>query len=179
MNNIELFNYSLSNQDALVDELYSTYVEKIVIMPKKGEYNDLTTSNQKVINYITTIQTLVSIGKSYDDADVINIIDLIIEEISKVDMNLTPFCQYFMVHNITNSIFTKLDKKNKEDILKFVISKYIKDRHNIYLSHGYTDTAIQVMSDNYCHKRKSVYGAYKIKEEAKSLGIPYFFEAPE
>ena len=50
----------------------------------------------------------------------------------------------------------------------------MKDRHALYQSHGFTDTLLQVMSDNYSHKRNGSTGREKAETQVAKRGIPKF-----
>ena len=109
---------------------------------------------------------------SIDNIEIEKILRLIIKELNTKGMNYSPFCQYFNVHNMNYSIFVKLPLDKQLEVLKFIIVFYINDRHFMYLSHGYSNIVLQVMSDNYSHKRKGSYGANKIADLLKIIGIP-------
>ena len=82
-------------------------------------------------------------------------------------MNLSAFSQYFMVHNLTYSIFSKLNYEEKYELLFYVLEAYIVKRHEMYKSHGYSNIVLQVLSDNYSHKRKGTVGQKKIENQIK------------
>ena len=83
----------------------------------------------------------------------------------------SAFCQYFNVHNMNYSIFQNLNLDDKIKVIKFIVAYYINDRHQMYKSHGYSNVVLQVMCDNYSHKRKGSYGANKIADILKINGI--------
>ncbi len=161
---IYYFNESVAHQEPTIDLAYSKIVSRRVIPEKKGIQNDLISSNAKVIRYISSIETLSKdLHDNFDGQKINEIISLIIKELHTEGMNLTAFCQYLNVHNVNYSLLSKLPEKEQAEILKIVVKQYIEERHDMYLSHGYSDIVMQVMSDNYSHKRKGSYGAEKIK----------------
>lgn len=173
MNNLDFFNASTKYKEKLIDPNYHIIVDRNVIPKSSKDFNNLTLSNNKVIKYITSIDTLLNdLNKNIDDIEVENLLKLIIQELNTKGMNYSAFCQYFNVHNINYSIFSKLSQEEKIDILKFIIKPYINTRHTTYLSHGYSNIVLQVMSDNYSHKRKGTYGTNKIVDILKLHHIP-------
>lgn len=156
----------------LIDPNYHLIVDKNVIPKSKNEHNDLTNSNELVIRYLSTIEThLKDLNHNIDDPNIVSILKLILKELYTKGMNLSPFCQYFNIHNITYSIFMSLNEEKQISVLKYMVYNYINSRHEIYLSHGYSNIVLQVMSDNYSHKRKGNYGANKIADILKIIGI--------
>lgn len=175
LNNLKYFELATKNKESLIDADYHLIVDRQVIPNSKSEINDLVCSNKKVIEYITTLKTnIYGLNKNIDDIDNTNIIKLIIKEIYTKGMNYSAFCQYFNVHNMNYSIFTDKNKLNEEEqieFIKFIIKPYIETRHNLYLEHGYSNIVLQVMSDNYSHKRKGTYGTNKIADILSILKI--------
>lgn len=178
MNNLDYFNLSLNNKEELIDPYYHLVVNRTVIPFTKEKNNKLTISNQNVIRYISSVQTMIQIGKSMDSPEVEEILNLIIDELNTPGMNLSAFSQYFNVHNMNYSVFQSLKYSEKITVLKFVIKEYIKNRHELYVNHGYSNIVLQVMSDNYSHKRKGTYGTNKIISILKLLDICHINEMP-
>lgn len=173
MNNLDYFEIATQHKEGLIDPNYHLIVDRNVIPMTIEEENALTKSNSKVIKYISCIETMINeLNKSIDDEEVENLLNHIIDELSTKGMNYSAFCQYFNVHNMNYSIFEGLPLDKKMEVLKFVVIPYIKDRHEMYLSHGYSNIVLQVMSDNYSHKRKGSYGSNKIADLLKLIGIP-------
>lgn len=167
------FNESVSHAEPLIDLSYAAIVSRNVIPLSKDSQNDLTKSNAKVIRYISSIETLIKeFHKDFNDEQVIKLIRLIQEELKTEGMNLTAFCQYFNIHNVNYSVLSKFSEKEQTEIIKIITEHYIKERHGMYLSHGYSDIVMQVMSDNYSHKRKGSFGAEKIRKLLLEKNIP-------
>lgn len=159
MNNLDYFKVAPENREKLIDTSYSLLVDRYVIPKSASEHNELTDSNDKVIRYISSIETQINeLRKDVNDEDVVQIFKLIIKEMETKGMNYSAFCQYFNVHNINYSVFSSLDITQKLEVLQDIIIPYIENRHHMYLSHGYSNIVLQVMSDNYSHKRKGSYG---------------------
>jgi hypothetical protein len=163
MDNQDYFKLLSTNTEDLIDPLYYKKVNRKVITDTKEYTNSLINANNALIRYISTYQTLVyELGKSTDDAEILSLIDKMIDVLKVNGMNYSPFSQYLNVHNINYSIFSKLDYNKKVSVIKFILDHYIKQRHNMYLSHGYSNIVLQCLSDSYSHKRKGNYGTDKI-----------------
>lgn len=174
MDNQDYFKYLSSNPEGIVDPLYYKAVDRKVITDTKYEKNLLIEANEKLIRFISSYQTMIfDLKKPINVPDVNNLIELMINTLSISGMNFSPFCQYFNVHNMNYSIFIKLEKEKKVEFLNYILKHYIHNRHNIYLSHGYSNIVLQCFSDNYSHKRKGKYGTNKILDVMKINDIPY------
>jgi len=172
MNNLDYFETSTVHKEGLIDPDYHLAVDRRVIPLTKNENNELTTSNLNVIRYISSIQTMIEdLNLSLNDSKVEKTLSLIIGELNTQGMNYSAFCQYFNVHNMNYSVFQELKYSEKMEVLKFIVKPYIDSRHKMYESHGYSNIVLQVMSDNYSHKRKGTYGTNKISFLLESLGI--------
>lgn len=170
--NLNYFKIATEHKEKMIDENYHKIVDRRVIPLTIDEQNLLTESNNKVIRFIDTIQTMIYDMKySIDDDEIVKIILLIIEELNTKGMNYSAFCQYFNVHNMNYSIFQTLKLDEKVEVIKFIIIYYISNRHQMYKSQGYSNIVLQVMSDNYSHKRKGTYGANKIADILKLNGL--------
>lgn len=173
LSNLDYFKLGTEHKEGLMDPNYHNIVDRTVIPPTIEEKNQLTISNDKVIRYISSIETMMNeLNKPVDDPQIINIFKLIIEELKTQGMNYSAFCQYFNVHNMNYALFSSLSEHDKIEVLKFIIGPYINSRHEMYLSHGYSNIVLQVMSDNYSHKRKGSYGTNKIADILRVLEIP-------
>ena len=171
-NNLDYFNIATEHKEKMLDENYHKIVDNRVIPLTLEEENLLTKSNNNVIRFIDTIQTMIyDMNYSIDDEEIKKIILLIIEELKTKGMNYSAFCQYFNVHNMNYSIFQSLKLHEKIEVIKFIIEYYISNRHQMYKSQGYSNIVLQVMSDNYSHKRKGTYGANKIADTLRANGL--------
>ena len=171
MNNYDYYTYSGNNPEEIFDPFYK---KGVVVIPKdSSQTNTLTINHQKLINNITTFKTL--IDKNYTSANkvIIDVVDDIIHILTTTNnINYSPFAQFFMVYNSTYSHFMNL--KNRNERFAFVyemLLKYCEERHDMYLSHGYSDVVLQVMCDNYSHKRNSKTSISKILEILKPYNL--------
>ncbi len=159
--NIDYFNYSKQNPEEIIDPFYA---KNLVIIPAtKDIENDLTKNNEKMINLITAFSILDDYKKDKNDDTVIKIINDIICILDNTpNINYSAFTQFFMVYNSTFSIYSSLKRDQKIEFIYEMLKKYCKERHNMYLSHGYSNMSLQVMCDNYSHKRNSKSGIEKV-----------------
>ncbi|MBN1824357.1 MAG: hypothetical protein JW803_08565 [Endomicrobiales bacterium] len=166
MNNVQLFEYSLKNSELLLDENKN---EDMVLTDTPTKKNELMRNNEKLIDLITSYETL---SKELNEKQK----DRILEQIENImfttsKMNYSAVSQYFMVWNQSHSFLSNLDKKDRIKIMKKLVDKYVKDRHELYKKHGYSDIILQVIADNYSHKRKGVVGVKKIEQMLIKSGI--------
>lgn len=170
--NLDYFSIATKHKEKMLDKNYHKIVDNRVIPLTIKEENLLTKSNNNVIRFIDTIHTMIHDMKyTINHDEIIKIILLIIKELNTKGMNYSAFCQYFNVHNINYSIFQTLKLEEKIEVIKFIITYYISSRHQMYKSHGYSNIVLQVMSDNYSHKRKGTYGSNKIADTLKLNGL--------
>lgn len=155
MNNKDYFNYSKSHPESLFDP---NYEKGLLVIPETiNQSNSLTIANGRMIDLITAFQVLRSHNVDKNDDEIIKII----EEMETIldteeNINFTSFCQFFMVYDQTYSVYADLPEEQKREFIYIMLDKYCEDRHDIYKSHGYSNIVLQVMSDNYSHKRNGV-----------------------
>ncbi len=179
LSNLSYFTYAQQHQEALLDPQYHLAVERTVIQPATAGSSRLLQAYNAVINHISAIDTQICAhGSDYTSPAVIDHITAIIAELAVPGMNYCPLCQYFNIHNMNYSLFFKKSLNEQIAILQFILRFYIPDRHRLYLSYGYSPIVLQVMSDNYSHKRKAGYGANKIAIQLEALGIHNLVNLP-
>lgn len=174
---MELFNLMPNNKEPIFDAYYSNLLDETVITPSKDETNELMMRNERLINLIDTFNYMV-IEKNMSASDdvVEGLLKDIMECLNYKNMNYSPFAQYFLVHNISYGIYLKLSESRKKSFLFFMLRKYIQERHFIYKSHGYSNIVLQVLSDNYSHKRKGSIGVRKVEKQLRERNILHFEE---
>jgi len=170
LSNIDYFEFLVSNPEKIIDKWYSGKKEEIVLTKTKNEKSMLIEANEKLIEYIGVFNYFVN-GKGYDkeNLQVIQLLDEMVSLLKTKGINYSAFSQYFMVQNISHSLFTKLSYEEKIDILYFVLIEYLKNRHEMYSNHGYSNIILQVLSDNYSHKRKGSSGIEKIVNQLMEI----------
>lgn len=166
LDNKRYFNYSKEHPESLFDPYYAK--DKIVIPLRAEKKNELTINNEKLIDLITAFEVAISMGKVKDSdniREIIEAIELILDKTENI--NYSPFCQFFMVYNASYAAYRDLSKDDKYDFLFEMLILYCKERHGIYKSHGYTNSILQVVCDNYSHKRNSKTSIIKFEDLLK------------
>lgn len=161
--NIEFYHYSQEHPEEIFDPFYENKL--IIIPPTKTEKNILTENNEKLIKLITAFSVLDEYKKDENDETVVSILDDIIRILDNTKwINYSAFTQYFMVVNSNFSQYKNEFKTidQKREFIYEMLKRYCKERHEMYLSHGYSDAILQVMCDNYSHKRNSKKGINKV-----------------
>lgn len=147
MNNLDFFNISLLNTKINYD--FSSPAGKVVIPKTKEETNDLIEANHNLIDLITTYKTLQKC--SPNSGELTAIVNEIIKLLDSTKyINYTSFCVYFQVLRYSyNTYFhaKNLSPVEKFNLIKTTVELYIKNRHSLYLEHGYSDQVLQVMCD--------------------------------
>lgn len=177
MNNLELFNLMPKNKEPIFDEYYSNLLDETVITLSKDETNELMMRNERLISLIDAYNYLVfEKNKNISDEVVKDLIEDVIACLNYKNMNYSPFVQYFMVHNVSFGIYSRLSHSVKMTFLNFMLGKYIQERHFVYKSHGYSNIVLQVLSDNYSHKRKGSIGVRKVEKQLRERNVLHLKE---
>ena len=170
MTNIELFKYSGEHPEPIFDPYYSH--NKLVIPPTIDQTNELVEKNARLIDLISVFSYFREQGKDKNHPEMRNLIDEVIMILKETDgINLSPFTQFFMVYNSSHSSFVGYAHEEQREFLYEMLQLYGKERHKMYLSHGYTNSILQVVCDNYSHKRKSKAAIVKISEILERVGF--------
>lgn len=174
MNNLDYFNYCKENPEKILDPYYKKGV--LVIPENATEQNSLTEKNARLIELITTFKTFLSFGKGRNDEGIVKIIQEVIyildcKKTEGININYSAFCQFFMVYNSSFSVFENMRQEDKENFIYEMLCNYVRERHSIYLSHGYSNAILQVMSDNYSHKRNSKTRIEKVESLFSSYNV--------
>lgn len=167
MDNKKYFIYSQENDDSTIDFTKQRGVLVVSENEKEAE-TELMAANHSLIELITAYKTITEL-ENYSENDAIAIIDKIIRIIETVKLiNYSSFCVYFQVigysYNAYMSEKSKLSLDEKRDLFKELVNLYIKNRHNIYLFHGYSDQVLQVGSDTSSSRRKGKTGIEMIED---------------
>lgn len=171
MDNIELFELSRANSSLNFD--FSNPKGVMVIPKSKDQENELTKANHKIIDYITTYKVI----KDKPEAEELkkNIIKEIIRIIETTDhINYSSFCIYFQVLKYSYSAFmwtNTLTDEDKYELIKNTVELYIENRHDVYMSHGYSDQVLQVQSDAASSRRNGVTGTNSLSTIMESKGF--------
>jgi len=170
MTNLELLDYSIKHPNPLIDPYYNK--GELVITPTKNTRNTLMKSNARLIELITVFNYLAKEGKDDNSPEVTKIVNQVIEILDCIEgINYSAFSQFFMVYNSTYSSYRAFSLERKKQFIFQMLQLYCKERHGMYLNHGYTDSILQVMSDNYSHKRNSKTSIVKIMDVLEKRSI--------
>lgn len=171
MNNLDFFNISILNSKINYD--FSDPVGVIVIPKTATETNDLVEANHKLIKLITAYEELKKINPNSTDLNKIIEETIHLLETTKY-INYSAFCVYFQVLRYSYNTYSKaceLSNEEKIDLIKSTIELFIKNRHDIYLSHGYSDIVLQVMCDASSSRRNGNTGTKKLSEIMQLFAI--------
>lgn len=170
MTNVELFLYSGENLEPIVDPYYNR--EKVVIPESASDTNVLVEKNARLIELITVFGYFRKQGKDRSCADVQKVVAEICEIlVGTPGINLAPLSQFFMVYNSSYDSFRRYSEDERVDFLYEMLSLYVEKRHEMYLSHGYSNSILQVVCDNYSHKRNSKTTIVKVCDILSSYGF--------
>lgn len=164
--NIDYFKYSLNNSDTIIDFSNPSGVE-VISQTKELRPKELQIANHKLIDLITAYKVL-NLQNSPDNKSIKQIVLDIIEILDNVNLiNYSAFCAYFQVLKYSYSTYKSEQKDMKVDdkieLLKKILNMYLNNRHNMYLSYGYSDQVLQVMSDIASARRNGKTGIEKIE----------------
>ena len=175
MDNIGLFEYSLKNQEqAIIDDKK----KELIVLPKNAKKKSkFIEKNERLINLLTAYQTMEGRLTKEQNKEVIDEIDSILFKVEH--MNYSALSQYLMVWGMPWSSLSKFEDEKRKTLLQDLIVKYIKDRHRMYVSHGYSNIVLQVVSDNYAHKRGASTGTDKIISFVGGIEIEKYSEGDD
>ncbi len=178
MKNLDYFEYSLKNDDTIID--FSNPKGNLIISTIKGKDETLIQqANKKLLDLITTYKTLKHVCSKSDTTEqiILEIIKLI-EETRLI--NYSAFCIYFQVLKYSYSAYKEQQDSMTEDekikLFSHIIDCYIENRHYIYSAYGYTDASLQIMSDVASSRRNGKTGIEKIENIIIPLGFKKAFK---
>lgn len=167
MGNKDYFEYSLTNEDEIID--LSKADGNIVITKNEKELETkLMKNNNRLIELITSYKALCYDSKNCDENLENKIIDEIIRIIETADLiNYSAFCVYLQVLGYSYNAYISEKKayseNDKRNLFKNFLELYIKNRHSMYLMHGYSNIVLQVGSDAASSRRKGKTGIEKVE----------------
>ena len=173
MTNIELFQYSGQHKEQLLDPYYISNTIP-VIPPTRSETNELVEKNTRLIKLISVFAYFMEKGKRKNHPEVVKLINEVIDILmNTANINLSPFSSFFMVYDSSYAAFRNYETNDKYNFIYKILQNYCKKRHVMYLSHRYTNSMLQVVDDNYSHKRKSKAGIRKVCAMLHKLGFAH------
>ncbi len=173
LNNIKLFEECILKKSSYIDPINRKIFGQNVIPMKKNEHNDILFANTKLIEYLTEYNNLNISGDTSQNSKLISLIKKCLQT---PGMNLSPFSQYLMVHDLTHDIYIN---NLTEDEQKYIIDCYLEDRHQMYLNHDYSEIIFQVITDSHSHKRKSKFGIEKIRTIMEKRNFEHYNNAKD
>lgn len=168
--NLHYFNYSKEHPEPLFDPYYAKNM--VIIPPRAEEKNELTMQNERLIDLITAFQVAISMGKNDGDAPINEIVAEVRQILDKTkNINFSAFCQFFMVQNSSYSTYQSIPDGDKNSFIYEMLIRYCNERHDMYKSHGYSNTILQVVCDSYSHKRNSKTSIVKLESMLEPYGL--------
>lgn len=165
LNNIELFNECLDNPAKNVDIVAREILNKVILPIDTTTKTELLKRNTGLLELLSLYNDYKAVGDKSHNAEIIAKMD---QCLRYEGMNYCPFSQYFMVHDVTHTMYLhELSQEEKE----YIIDCYLEDRHQLYLNRGYSDIVFQVLMDSYSHKRKGSMGVEKLKKLCETYHI--------
>ena len=172
--NICYFKHSLKNSDVRLN-LSNTLGLLVITRNANEKPNELMKKNQELLDLITTYKTLRSIDNRNNDINKVidKIINITIHGSNNIHLNYSPFYTYLNVLNYSYCDFKKDLKKlkdgEKRELLKCICDAYIDNRHNVYNSHGYSNSMLQIRADDSTSRTNSI----TANKQIESLIEPY------
>ncbi len=162
-NSVALFNQCLEHEESFPDKFYCR--DDLIISLSHEEATDIMNLNTQLIERITAAKvSLADKNRRFYSEQIRNIAEIL----RNTHMNFVEFTSFFPCLDINFSVYNKLTESKQIKFLRIAVEKYIKKRHDIYMSHGYTATSIQVRKDFEKHKTEGESGNRKVKSIFKS-----------
>lgn len=170
MNNLDYFAFSAEHPEPTIDPFYNKGV--MVIPPTASESNLLTERNARLLELVSAFHVLDETKSDTDNPRLRKILEEVRSILDETpNINFSAFTQFFMVYNFAYSSYLALGRDEKIAFLDEMLRHYCEERHSVYLSHGYSNSILQVMSDNYSHKRNSKASINKMLAILEPLGF--------
>lgn len=167
-NNLHYFEQSLKQDDEIIDFTNPKGV-MVISNNKLDEDTQLMVANHNLIENITAYKVIrddLSESATETKKNILKKIIKIIEETPLI--NYSAFCTYFQVLKYSYSSYmsnkSTMKENEKIELIQKIVDEYINNRHDIYLSHGYSDQVLQVMSDIASSRRNGITGIQKIEK---------------
>lgn len=157
MTNLDYFECAVRSPEPLLDPFYA---KNKLVLPPAGQENELTRAHARLLELIDRFQAADRPGA--DEEEPGRIADRVAAILDgTANINYSPFCQFFMVYNTTYSEYRQLRAAEKRPFLLEMLRRYCAERHGLYGGLGYSGAMLQMMCDNYSHKRNARTGIDK------------------
>jgi hypothetical protein len=162
LNNMELWNFSLNNPEPpFGDPYYILNNENIITKSASGQAHPLLLLEENITNLIN----------EYAISKYEGILDRIVKLLDNDYTNSTTFISYWHQHDMSFSVYMELPTSTKMDFLKYILPKYIQQRHMFYKEHNYSAISLQVVIDNAGHKESGNLSNKKIQAMCETAGL--------
>lgn len=151
-NNMSYFDYSAQHPEPVVDTFYE---KGLLVIPETAtEMNVLVEKNNRLLTLISAFDFL----KDQNTEETDTHIQAILTEIRTIldttaHINFSALTQFFLVYSCSYSSYKSLPVEEKQKFLHQMLLRYCQERHQMYLSHGYSNSSLQILADSYSHKR--------------------------
>ena len=168
--NIDYFELSKNNLEPMFDPFYIR--EKLVIPKSAKDTNILVEKNMQLVKLVSAFEVLTGKGENRASLAIKGIVDDVISILDRTPgINLSSFVTFFCTYNANYVVYKKLRGAEKFEFVYEMLAYYSKQRHSMYLEHGYSNAMLQTVSDSHAHKAKSKSGINKIEEMLAPYGI--------
>ena len=141
MNNIELLEFCFQYGENYVDDYYSKN-DRPIIVDGSQDLNSLMRANKNILDNITAYG-IASDSKNVEMQN--SILNNILENLKTPGINFSEFTSYWAIKDISYSVYKSTLKtdSSKLEFLRHIVPEFIKDRHELYNSHGYSHSTLQ------------------------------------
>lgn len=164
--NIKIFEYSLTNPEPIIDEFYFKKGNLII----SEDYTNPTELMRQNLDIIESISAYKFGKQNNNEVSMRQAVEKILEIVQSKNINYSEFVSFWPVVDISYSLFLKMSFDEKRKFMRDVIEKYIKLRHNLYSSYGYSPTTLQVGKDAKAHKESGNLGIRKVSQILDEAG---------
>lgn len=165
--NLDLLGACIDNPEPIYDPDYQK--EYVIISRDPCAPNTLMRANRTLLELITTYGVNARMGNHGANEKVVAEMVGLLET---PDINTSEFTSFWECCDVSYSVFRKLTPEEKTRFLHRITAEYIRRRHDLYSSHGYTATTLQVKADSFAHKRTGEQGMQKVVRILGELNIP-------
>jgi len=171
MTNVELFLFSQEHPEPMFDPYYNKKTP-LVIPRTSAETNDLVKGNDRMIELISAFDVLRGMNAGISDPHVAEIVREIVHILDNTDgINFSAFAQFFMVYSSSYDTYGKYSREARLVFVYEMLMRFCDERHCVYLSHGYSNSSLQIVADNYSHKRNSKTSIVKVEDSLRDHGF--------
>lgn len=171
MTNVELFLFSGKHPEPMFDPYYNKKTS-LIIPRTSAESNALVAGNERMIELISAFDVLRGLSVKPSDPHMAEIVREIVDILDNTNgINLSAFAQFFMVYSSSHDTYKKYRYEDRLTFVREMLTRFCTERHSVYVSHGYSNMTLQVVADNYSHKRNSKTSIVKVEECLSAAGF--------